>query len=196
MRGTPLPARLRERRDRLTGELVDMFLVEGFSGASVEDLARRLRCSKSTVYLIAPSKEQIVVEVVERFFSRAAERIEARVGEVDDPRERITVYLQAVAAELAPASPAFYEDVYAFEPAARVYEANTRFAAQRIQDFVDEGVARGVIRSANAAFVGAAVGQVMTAIQSGAIEAATGLDDAASYTALADLVTHGLRPDS
>jgi hypothetical protein len=53
-------------------------------------------------------------------------------------------------------------------------------------------VAAGALRPVDAAFVGAAVAQVMTAIQGGAIASASGLADAAAYRALADLVVHGV----
>jgi hypothetical protein len=53
-------------------------------------------------------------------------------------------------------------------------------------------VEAGSLRAVDASFVGAAVAQVMTAIQGGAIAAASGLADAEAYRALADLVVHGV----
>ena len=188
----PLLERSGERRDQVIDDLVDLFLAEGFQTFSMEEFARRLKCSKTTLYLVASSKEQIVVTTVRAFFRRAASRIEARVASSGDVRERISVYLDAVARELQPASPKFYADVNDFGPANQVYRENTLVAAQRVQDLVNEGVAAGALRPVNAEFVGAAVGQVMTAIQSGAIEAATNEDDAASYRQLADLVIAGI----
>jgi hypothetical protein len=46
----------------------------------------------------------------------------------------------------------------------------------------------------HASFVGAAVASVMGAIHRGEITAATGLDDAAAYRELADLVVTGTAP--
>ena len=193
-RSTPhlLLERSGERRDQVIDDLVDLFLAEGFQTFSMEELARRLKCSKTTLYLVAASKEQIVVTTVRAFFRMAASRIEARVASSGDVREHISVYLDAVARELQPASPKFYADVNDFGPANQVYRENTLVAAQRVQDLVNEGVAAGALRPVNAEFVGAAVGQVMTAIQSGAIEAATNEDDASSYRQLADLVIAGI----
>jgi len=191
-----LPAHTRERREHVIDDLMDLFLAEGFHSFSMGELARRLKCSKTTLYLVASSKEQIVVTTVRAFFRRAASRIEARVASSGDARERISVYLDAVATELQPASQQFYADVNVFGPANQAYGENTFVAAQRVQDLVNEGVAAGVLRSVNAEFVGAAVGHVMTAIQSGAIEAATNVDDASAYRQLADLVIAGIaEPD-
>ncbi|WP_157635688.1 TetR/AcrR family transcriptional regulator, partial [Nostocoides japonicum] len=132
-----------ERRTEVLEELVDLFLAEGFAHASVADLAARLRCSKSTLYLLAPSKEQIVVSAVRHYFRRAADRVEARVAECADAAQRLTAYLGAVSDELRPASAAFREDLAAYAPAAAVYRDNTTFAARRVQQLVADGVAAG-----------------------------------------------------
>ena len=100
--------------------------------------------------------------------------------------------LTAVAAELSPASERFYADLQAYAPAAEIYEANTRLAAERVHDLVSAGVAAGALRPVHAGFVGTAVAQVMTAIQGGRIAAGSGMADAEAYRALADLVVHGV----
>lgn len=180
------------RRDEVLDQLVELFLAEGFLQFGVGDLAARLRCSRTTLYLVASSKEQVVLAAVRAYFRRAAERIEAKVASEPDLGRRLHTYLTAVAEELAPASPAFHRDLAAHPPAAEVYEDNTRLAARRVQELVTLGVESGVVRPVDAALVGAAVAQVMTAIQRGAIAGATGLDDAAAYAGLADLVWAGL----
>jgi AcrR family transcriptional regulator len=181
-------ARGEGRRADLLAELTALFLREGFASFGVATLAARLRCSKTTLYLVAGSKEQIVVAAVRSFFRTAADRIEARVAAAADPVERLRRYLDGVAVELAPASEAFYADLTAFAPAAEVYEENTRHAARRVRELLDEGVAAGVLRPVHAAFVAAAVAQVMAAIQRGDLRAATGLNDAEAYRELTDLL--------
>lgn len=185
-------SRTAARRDALVEELIDLFLAEGFRGFGVGDLAARLRCSRSTVYLVAASKEQIVLAAVRAFFRRAAQRIEAQVELEPDPGARLAVYLTAVAAELSPASERFFTDLQAYPPAAEIYGDNTRLAARRVQELVSAGVSAGALRPVDATFVGAAVARVMEAIQDGSIGAATGLPDAQAYRDLADLVVHGL----
>jgi AcrR family transcriptional regulator len=180
------------RREEILHQLCDLFLAEGFARFSIGDLAEACRCSRSTLYAVAPSKEQLVVASVRSFFKRAAERIEARVATVDAPRERLATYLSAVAEELQPASAEFFADLARFAPANDVYGENTRFAAHRVQGLVTEGVSAGVLRPAHASFVGAAAAQVMGAIQRGDIQAGTGLTAAEAYRELADLILHSL----
>jgi AcrR family transcriptional regulator len=186
--------RARARRDELLDRLVALVLAEGFADVTLDELARRLRCSKSTLYGIAASKEQLVVAAVKRFFQRATAAVEERVAGPADHREQISAYLLAVAEQLQPASAAFFTDVAAFAPAREIYERNTRSAAARVQQLVSAGVAAGTVRPVHASFVGAAVAQVMAAIHRGDITATTGLDDAAAYRELAALVIAGVAP--
>lgn len=187
---TPLSPRLRVLQDAL----LELVLAEGFRHLTLDDVARRLSCSKSTLYGLAGSKEQLVVRVVRRFFAAATRRVEAQVAATDDELERVATYLRAVSAELAPASPQFFADLAAFAPAGEIYGRNTDLAAQRVRELIDAGVASGAVRAVHARFVGVAVSEVMAAVHAGRVAERTGLDDAAAYDHLADLVLHGLAP--
>ncbi|MDE0775845.1 MAG: TetR/AcrR family transcriptional regulator [Nocardioides sp.] len=189
----PLPSVRGSRRDQVLDGLTDLFLTEGFLSFGIGDLAAALKCSRTTVYTVAESKEQIVLAAVRHYFRRAAARIEERVTAEERPRARLGVYLTAVAEELEPASPRFHADLAAYRPAGDIYRDNTQRAARRVQDLVTEGAGDGGWRAVDAAFVGAVVAEVMSAIQSGSLEETTGLDNAAAYRALADLVLNGLR---
>ncbi|MBO2464822.1 TetR/AcrR family transcriptional regulator [Actinomadura violacea] len=178
--------RAARRRADLVERLIAVFLDRGFAELSVAELAAVLRCSKSTLYAVAASREQIIVTVVRAFFRRATERVEAVVDASAGPRERVGAYLRAISAELAPASPAFFADLDAFPPAREIYKRNTLIAARRVQEFVREAAP-----GADAAFVGAVAGQVMESIHRGEIKAQTGLDDSAAYAALASLIVAG-----
>ncbi|MRJ78145.1 TetR family transcriptional regulator [Aeromicrobium sp. SMF47] len=175
------------RTSALLDELVPVILAEGFLDLSMADVARRLRCSKSTLYGIAASKEQLLVTVVRTFFRGATERVERAVADAGTPMDRIGVYLEAISVELAPASPQFFADVDAFEPAREIYRDNTRAAARRVQELVQQADP-----SADARFIGAVAGQVMESIHRGDIRASTGLDDSAAYRSLAELIVAGL----
>ncbi|GAA0253493.1 TetR/AcrR family transcriptional regulator [Actinomadura nitritigenes] len=175
--------RAARRRAELVDRLIEVFLDRGFAELSVAELAAVLHCSKSTLYAVAASREQIIVTVVRAFFRRATERVEAVVDASAAPRERVGAYLRAISAELAPASPAFFADLDAFAPAREIYKRNTLIAARRVQELVREAAP-----GADAAFVGAVAGQVMESIHRGEIKAQTGLDDSAAYAALASLI--------
>lgn len=181
------------RQAELFDALVALFLAEGFSGATLDQLADRLHCSKTTLYALAPSKEQLAREVVVHFFRTAAEAVERSLSRVEGAAERVAAYLDAVAAALAPAGSAFYRDLDAFPPARELYARNTALAASRVGELIAEGVRSGAFREVHASFVADTVAATMTRIGRGEVAAGTGLDDARAYRELADLVLHGIR---
>ncbi|MBF6538565.1 TetR/AcrR family transcriptional regulator [Nocardia farcinica] len=180
------------RRTQLFDALVDLFLAEGFAHLTLDEIARRLRCSKSTLYTLADSKEQLVKAATVHFFRRATDEVESRIRDIDSAREQITAYLSAVGTTLAGASERFMADLDTFAPAREVYERNTRIAARRVRELVDDGVARGEFRDVHAAFAADLVATMMVRIQHGGVRASTGLDDAHAYRELATILTAGI----
>lgn len=180
------------RQAELFDQLVDLVLAEGFADLTIDAVASRLRCSKTTLYALAGSREQLITASVVHFFRGAAERIENQLVGVSGPRERLGRYLSAVAGELQPASAAFYTDVAAFAPARAIYQRNTDLAAQRVQKLIAEGVEVGAFRPVNAAFVADVTSAIMVRIQARQVSLATGLADAQAYAELAELLLHGI----
>jgi AcrR family transcriptional regulator len=172
--------------------LVALLLAEGFAHLTLDEIAARLRCSKRTLYALAGSKEQLVSAAVVHFFRHATERVERAVKSAESSADRVGGYLRAVAVELAPASQAFFDDIAAFAPAAEVYRRNTRIAADRVRELVDEGVASGDFRAVHAEFVADVVTGTMVRIQQRQLAEATGLTDGEAYANLAELLLHGL----
>jgi AcrR family transcriptional regulator len=180
------------RRSELFEELVELLVGDGFAHLTLDDLAARLHCSKRTLYGLAGSKEQLVRAAVVHFFRRATERVEAALAAETEPARRLAAYLHAVSAVLAPASARFFDDVAAFEPAAEVYDRNTRAAARRVQELIEEGTAAGAFREVHVAFAADVITSVMVRIQRRQVAATTGLTDAQAYAHLAELLLHGL----
>ncbi len=184
--------RLTRRQAELLDQLEQLFLTEGFARFTLEDLAVRLHCSKSTLYALAGSKEQLASRVIRHFFRKATAAVEARTATEQDPALRVTAYLTAVERALAPAGPAFYRDLDTFPPGRAVYERNTAMAAERVRELIAEGVARGRFRAVHPALVADTVSTLMFRIGRGDTARATGMDDAAAYRELAALLLHGI----
>lgn len=181
------------RRTKLFDDLLALFLAEGFSHLVLDDIASRLRCSKSTLYTLAASKDELVRRVTVHFFKRATNAVEAVLADAHGAQERVSAYLTAVGAELAVASDVFMADLSAFASAREVYEANTRAAALRVRQLIEEGVAAGAFREVHASFAADLVSTMMVRIQQRGVRTATGLSDSEAYAELATLLTHGLR---
>jgi len=188
----PADARLTRRQAELLDQLETLFLAEGFARFTLDELAVRLRCSKSTLYALAGSKERLALRVIRHFFRKATGAVEAQTVTEADPALRVTAYLSAVARALAPAGPAFHRDLDSFPPGREVYERNTALAAERVRELIAEGVAQGRFRDVHPALIADTVTTLMFRIGRGDTARATGLDDAAAYRELAALLLHGI----
>ena len=192
---TVVPGRRTRRQSELLDRLLSLFLTQGFSRFTLDDLAAELRCSKTTLYALAPSKEQLAVEVVKHYFKNATAEVEAAVAKQTRHDRRIAAYLNAVADALRPASRIFLDDVATFAPARSVYERNTRIAAERVRTLIEDGIASKAFRQVDINFAAEMVATTMQAIQRGDIARRTGLNDAEAYRELASFVLHSLRHD-
>jgi AcrR family transcriptional regulator len=173
----------------LLDRLVELMAAEGFARFTLDDLALRMRCSKTTLYALADSKQGLVVEVVKQYFRTAVDRVEERVAARDDPAEQVAAYLSAVADQLQPLSRAFMDDLTGLPAAAAVYRQNTAAAADRIRALVAAGVHDGAFRPVHAAFVGEMVAATMFEIQRGELFERLELTDSEAYAELRGLVT-------
>src|SRR6478672_6052518 len=163
----PAGTDLTRRQAELLDQLEALFLADGFARFTLDDLALRLRCSKSTLYALAGSKEQLAQRVIKHFFRKATDAVEARTGTVEDPALRVTAYLGAVAGALAPAGPAFHRDLDSFGPGREIYERNTELAAERVRELIADGVAQGRFREVHPALVADTVTTLMFRIGRG-----------------------------
>lgn len=180
------------RQGALFDALLALLLAEGFAHFGVAELAARLHCSKSTLYALADSKEQLVTRTVTHFFRGATDQVEAAVAQASSAREKVIAYLLGVGDALAPASSAFMADLHAFTPTRALYEQNTAAAARRVRELIDEGVVAGEFRNVNAAFAADVAASMMSRIQRREVAETTGLDDAAAYRQLASILMRGI----
>ena len=181
------------RRTELFDQLVELFLTQGFRQLTLDQIAAELRCSKSTLYTLAGSKDQLVRAAVVHYFRRATDDVEAVVGRTSGARDRITAYLSAVGDALSRASDAFMSDLDGFAPAREIYQQNTALAMKRVQELISDGVADGEFRGVHAAFAADITATMMVRIQQGGVRESIGLDDASAYRELAAILTAGIR---
>jgi AcrR family transcriptional regulator len=180
------------RRDELLARLQDLVLSEGFARLTVDDLATRLHCSKSTLYAISSSREYLVATAIRHFFRDATERIEEDISKISDPAAKISAYLAGVGTEMRRMSPACYEDMVSSDLAAEIYALNSAAAAQRVREMIHEGVEAGAFRAVHAAFVGEVIALLIDGIQHGVLLDRTGLTSGDAYAEVGQLVLAAL----
>ncbi len=184
------------RQDDVLRRLVSVMAAEGFAHLTLDDIAQRLRCSKTTLYQLAASKQELVVEVIKQFFRDASAEVEARVRKADNPREQVVSYLDAVADRLTPLSRTFLDDLATLPAAAQMYRSNTAAAADRVRDLIADGISEGAFRAVHPQFVAEMIAATMFEIQRGEISRRTGMADSDAYRELASLVLFALQAEA
>lgn len=181
-----------QRREALLARLEELILDRGFADLTMDQVAARLKCSKSALYALAPSKEQLVTLVVKRFFREATSAVEMRVASVTDPTERVAAYLAGVGEQMRRMSPTCYADMVRFPVTGDIYDLNSRAAAEHVRQMIQDGIKQGIFRSLHARFIGEAASVLIESIQHGGLLERVGLSSGDAYAELSSLVLGAL----
>ncbi|WP_329600025.1 TetR/AcrR family transcriptional regulator [Streptomyces pseudovenezuelae] len=181
-----------ERRDELLARLQRIVLEEGFARLTVDALAARLECSKSTLYAISSSRHHLVATVLKSFFRDAAEQVEKDVVQVADPARQIAAYLAAVGAQMQRMSAACYDDMLDDDATREIYAVNSMAATRRVREMIHAGVESGDFRAVHAEFVSEAVGLLIDGIHSRELLDSTRLSSGEAFIELSNLVLAAL----
>jgi AcrR family transcriptional regulator len=157
----------------------------------VGSLAKRLHCSRRTLYELAPSKEQLFLRVLDRLLvriRRAGQQAAAR----GDLRQRLVASLEPGVSELRGASGLFFADVNSFAPARRMLEAHQRARTEEVRALIEAGIRRRVFRGIHAALVAEAVLATVQRVMSPEFLSSAGLSVSDSVAEVEDLILHGL----
>jgi AcrR family transcriptional regulator len=180
------------RHEALLEGLEGILLREGFRNQTTDDFAAELHCSKSTLYRLAPGKDQLVVAAARHFFARATTVIEAAVAEAETPSEKVAMYLTSVGREMCRGSQAFHEQMASEPLTAELYLSNANAAAERVRQLIHEGVRDGAFHVTDAEFAGQIVAVVLHWIHVEGLTSRSGDAAADAHRKLSALLLHGL----
>lgn len=100
--GRPADPTVRERRqEEILDAAARIFAQEGFHEADVQELADMLHVGKGTVYRYFPSKERLFLAAVDRVMCRLKAAVDASIGGIEDPLERLSRAIHAYLAFFA-----------------------------------------------------------------------------------------------
>lgn len=138
--------RLGERHRAVLDELEELFLAEGFASFTMRELAARLRCSMRTLYEIAPSKQDLVLVVLDRFLHRVGRTALAAIDPEAAIGARIRTYFRS-GVELLRWTATLAEDA-ADEPAVlRLLDRHIAYLTSVLEGLIDAGVEAGEFRA-------------------------------------------------
>jgi AcrR family transcriptional regulator len=150
-----LTARQREILDQL-GALFD----DGFADLTMAGIAARLSCSLRTLYELAPSRDELVLMVVDRNLWRIGRTATGALDSVMAPLDALRAYLQAATVAVAGTSVAFARDLDAVPAAQRLNDAHSEYLIAVTRCLLDVAVEHGEIAPVDTA----AIARVMAGV--------------------------------
>ena len=139
----PAPSDLTERGRQLLDEIESIIVSEGFVKLTIDDLAMRLKCSKSTLYDLAPNREGLVLLVLDRRWRRTGHLLQEQLAVLEDPADKLAAYLTADLHHPKNTSVNFSADLGRHAAARRLFADHLRYSLALLQDIVQEGVDQG-----------------------------------------------------
>ena len=138
--------------DQVLAGAREIFLRDGFEGASVDDIARAAGVSKATLYSYFPDKRLLFMEVAKAECRRAADEAEALIGD-DVPvaealhlaGERIVAFAQSDFGQRMFRMCVAESDRFPALGAA-FYESGPELVRTRLVRFLEKAAARGEVR--------------------------------------------------
>jgi AcrR family transcriptional regulator len=197
-RPRPVLGRRREReltarQRQLLDELGTMF-DEGFAQLTMAELAARLNCSLRTLYALAPSRDELVLVVVDRALWRVGRAAREAIGPDMAALDAVRAYLRAATVAVSGMTEAFSRDLDAVPAAQQLSDEHDEYLFAVTRTLLDLAVEQGEVADVDVAAVArvlAGLGrflarpEVIPTLRSSPKEAA---DE------VVDLVLRGLRP--
>ena len=144
----------------------EVFMADGFEGASVDDIARAAGVSKATLYSYFPDKRLLFMEVAQTECHGMADRVLSMIDETKPAREVLTIAATQLAAFLVSD---FAQQVFRIciaerdrfpELAQAFYHAGPKNGQCHLADYLDKAVTNGELVIENTEFAAAQLSEL------------------------------------
>ena len=96
---------LKEKRDisvrRILEAAMAVFAEEGYSGARIDEIARRADVNKAMIYYRIGDKQQLYTEVIHNLFGEIGSAIQSNIPENTEPEEKLKAYIRGLTKTIA-----------------------------------------------------------------------------------------------
>jgi len=163
----PKPRLSRDAEQALTSrqlEILDALeqwvLRGGFADVTMAEIARGMGCSLRTLYGIAPSKDELVLTVLDRRLHRFGREASHALELDEPPLARLRAYLRATNRAVQPTTAAFSQDFATVPGAAELNESHANYVVAITCALLEEAVADGEIAPLNAPAIAHVLGRL------------------------------------
>jgi AcrR family transcriptional regulator len=190
--GSPANARRSPRQEQILDALEALVRREGFGALTVGELAARLRCSRSTLYALAPSKEQLFLIVEARFLERIQSAARAAADKHSDPTGRLQGYMEGALEVIRDIETLFLAEIQAHPPARRLVDEFQRTTIEDLCTLLEEGIAAGVFQAVNVRLAAELLDAAAGRIQDPRVLGEAGLTAGQALADMIQVITRGL----
>jgi len=138
--------RLTQRQRELLDTLEELVAQGDLAELTMAEIASRLTCSLRTLYEIAPSKDELVLIVVDRSLRGIGRAAIAALDEAMSPLEALRVYLAAVNEAVQPTAASRSRGFAALPGARRLFDAHEDYVIAVTQHLLERAISEGAIR--------------------------------------------------
>jgi AcrR family transcriptional regulator len=152
--------RLTDRQRELLDALENLVVRGGLAELTMAEIAAGVNCSLRTLYGIAPSKDELVLAIVDRRLHRIGR---AAIGSLDaslPPLEALRRYLAAVNEAVRPTTAEFVRDFAGVPGARKLFDAHEGYVIAVARSLLDRAVAERQIAPVDTAAVAHVLGSL------------------------------------
>jgi AcrR family transcriptional regulator len=142
---------LTERQREVIDALEGLVVASALSELTMAEIAARVNCSLRTLYGIAPSRDELVLMVVDRRLHRIGRAAIEAVDASHSPLDALRAYLSAVSEAVQPTAVAFTEEFANVHGAPRLLDAHEKYVMAVTRSLLDRAVSEGQIRPVDTA---------------------------------------------
>jgi AcrR family transcriptional regulator len=150
--------RLTPRQREVLGALEKLVVRGGFAELTMAQIASRVNCSLRTLYEISPSKDELILTVVDRRLHRIGRTAIASMDASLTPLAALRAYLQAANEAVQPTTTAFARDFAGVPGAKRLLDAHESYVIAVTRSLLERAQEAGEIRPVDTAAVAHVLG--------------------------------------
>ncbi|MFP6579279.1 MAG: TetR/AcrR family transcriptional regulator [Myxococcota bacterium] len=184
---------LTARQLEVLDELEGIVALGGLADLTMAEIAAELNCSLRTLYGIAPSKEALVLAVVDRRLRRIGRAAIATLEASMSPLEALRAYLQATSEAVQPSTEAFGRELAGIVDAERLLDGHERYVMAVTRSLLDRAVAAAEIGAVDTSALAHLLGGLGREFARPEIAKQVARPPKATADALVEIILRGLR---
>lgn len=185
--------RLTARQRQVLDALEELVVQEGLADLTMAEIAAQVNCSLRTLYEIAPSKDELVLAVIDRRLHRIGRVAIESLDPEMSPLEALRAYLSAASEAVQPAANAFSRDFADVPGAKPLLDGHEGYVMAVTKSLLDRAVAAREIRSVDTAAVAHVLGGLGREFSRPEVSSLVAESPKRTADALAEIVIAGLK---